>query len=482
MTSSRRNSASGLPPEATAGHLEHDLSRSNSALREQLKGSGINFGISERSKTDPANGNDSYRSNSSPLGILDGPKLQIDHEVGLQKRGGRGSGRGGRCGLTEAQLKSMRYVCIALSCIGVIAALASLMLHFEHKKGGSVTLCEGSDTTSAGVVLPLTCEINELAPPNSTETWATMGGHDARLFQPVLDILQVTPPPGFASPKAVQLVFVHGVRHGGWFWHGFQKELAAVHGYTSWSFTLQDFDTKHMWTFANDLMAFVQANLTDGARWALIGHSGGGHVVQHYLLTNNLLLPASSRPVAAAILNSGALSMADGAPNIGGCLFPRVVQPLIASGVFNGTFVCNEPLTLALYFINTTVLTTVSGELLDPLQYACKQHSQAAENASTWDTWTFDYATSPSHVLTPEGAPLPLAVRRCIRAFGSNTSLNTRTEGRWGALDVCPHACPTLPRRRWASRRWTPSRIASPSGTCRRSLPPSGMPPAAAPP
>ena len=46
-------------------------------------------------------------------------------------------------------------------------------------------------------------------------------------------------------------------------------------------------------------------------------------MVQHYLLTNNLILPAAHRPVAAVLLNSGALSMQIAAPT---CARVRAVQ------------------------------------------------------------------------------------------------------------------------------------------------------------
>ena len=112
--------------------------------------------------------------------------------------------------------------------------------------------CDGSPA--------LACEVNTLAPANSSSVWALMGGHDIKLYQPVSDVLTVTPPPGVA-PKALELVFVHGVYPGGFYWHGFQKELAVL-GYTSHSFTFATDMTKHIWTMANDLMAFVQANVT----------------------------------------------------------------------------------------------------------------------------------------------------------------------------------------------------------------------------
>ena len=66
--------------------------------------------------------------------------------------------------------------------------------------------CDGSPA--------LACEVNMLAPANSSSVWALMGGHDIKLYQPVSDVLTVTPPPGVA-PKALELVFVHGVYHGG---------------------------------------------------------------------------------------------------------------------------------------------------------------------------------------------------------------------------------------------------------------------------
>ena len=82
--------------------------------------------------------------------------------------------------------------------------------------------CDGSPA--------LACEVNTLAPANSSSVWALMGGHGIKLYQPVRDVLTVMPPPGVA-PKALELVFVHGVYHGGFYWHGFQKELAVL-GYT----------------------------------------------------------------------------------------------------------------------------------------------------------------------------------------------------------------------------------------------------------
>ena len=129
------------------------------------------------------------------------------------------------------------------------------------------------------------------------------------------------------------------------------------------------------------------------------------------------------------------------APNMQ-CFLQNVVQPLAAAGIFNGASTapprpskhrvvmrtrrlldsdnlppragsayCNGPLVHALYFANTTVLTSVSGELLDPTQYACKLAEPNGENVSSWDTWTFPYASTPADVLTPAGAALPLAVR-----------------------------------------------------------------------
>ena len=59
---------------------------------------------------------------------------------------------------------------------------------------------------------------------------------------------------------------------------------------------------------------------------------------------------------------------------------------------------------------NTTALTSVTGELLDPLQYSCKLNAVSARNLSSVDTWTFAYASAPKDVTTPAGAPLPLLV------------------------------------------------------------------------
>ena len=59
---------------------------------------------------------------------------------------------------------------------------------------------------------------------------------------------------------------------------------------------------------------------------------------------------------------------------------------------------------------NTTALTSVTGELLDPLQYSCKLNAVSAQNLSSVDTWTFAYASAPKDVTTPAGAPLPLLV------------------------------------------------------------------------
>ena len=106
--------------------------------------------------------------------------------------------------------------------------------------------CDGSPA--------LACEVNTLAPANSSSVWALMGGHDIKLYQPVRDVLTVTPPPGVA-PKALELVFVHGVYHGGLLLARRARRprlhLALVH-----------LRAKHIWTMANDLMAFVQANVT----------------------------------------------------------------------------------------------------------------------------------------------------------------------------------------------------------------------------
>jgi hypothetical protein len=46
--------------------------------------------------------------------------------------------------------------------------------------------CDGSPA--------LACEVNTLAPTNSSGVWALMGGHDIKLYQPVSDVLTVTPP------------------------------------------------------------------------------------------------------------------------------------------------------------------------------------------------------------------------------------------------------------------------------------------------
>lgn len=257
--------------------------------------------------------------------------------------------------------------------------------------------CDGSPA--------LACEVNTLAPTNSSGVWALMGGHDIKLYQPVSDVLTVTPPPGVA-PKALELVFVHGVYHGGWYWHGFQKELAVL-GYTSHSFTFATDMTKHIWTMANDLMAFVQANVT--GPYAIIAHSAGGHTAQQFLLTNNLALPAAQRASAAVLMNSGSIVMADSAPNLQ-CFMNVTVAPLAAAGIFNGSITCNGALTKALFMLNTTALTSVTGELLDPLQYSCKLNAVSAQNLSSVDTWTFAYASAPKDVTTPAGAPLPLLV------------------------------------------------------------------------
>ena len=44
--------------------------------------------------------------------------------------------------------------------------------------------CDGSPA--------LACEVNTLAPANSSSVWALMGGHDIKLYQPVSDVLTVT--------------------------------------------------------------------------------------------------------------------------------------------------------------------------------------------------------------------------------------------------------------------------------------------------
>ena len=74
------------------------------------------------------------------------------------------------------------------------------------------------------------------------------------------------------------------------------------------------------------------------------------------------------------------------------------------------TITCNGALTKALFMLNTTALTSVTGELLDPLQYSCKLNAVSAQNLSSVDTWTFAYASAPKDVTTPAGAPLPLLV------------------------------------------------------------------------
>ena len=43
--------------------------------------------------------------------------------------------------------------------------------------------CDGSPA--------LACEVNTLAPANSSSVWALMGGHDIKLYQPVRDVLTV---------------------------------------------------------------------------------------------------------------------------------------------------------------------------------------------------------------------------------------------------------------------------------------------------
>ena len=53
--------------------------------------------------------------------------------------------------------------------------------------------CDGSPA--------LACEVNTLAPANSSSVWALMGGHDIKLYQPVRDVLRETGPGGLHSAR-----------------------------------------------------------------------------------------------------------------------------------------------------------------------------------------------------------------------------------------------------------------------------------------
>jgi len=163
------------------------------------------------------------------------------------------------------------------------------------------------------------------------------------------------------------IVFVHGVMHGAWFWGGFMKELSS-RGYKTYAFSLPCNADRSLQASADAIQLFIEEVVK--APCVLVGHSGGGHFVQHYLCDVEPQLNNANKVVAACLLASGTCDPDAGKANVERWMGRMMGD--VGAKFEMGTKGMTPELFKFLFFSDATDATTISGESLTIAEYSAK--------------------------------------------------------------------------------------------------------------